>query len=117
MVPKAYGGWYPCGDYRRLNDATVLDRYPAPHIQNFPALLASMKVFSKVTLVQGYHQIPVTVKDIPKTVIITPFRLYKFLRMPFGLKNAAQAFQHLMNTVHYGLDFAFVYIDDILVAS
>ena len=56
-------------------------------------------------------------EDIPKTAIITPFGLFKFLRMPFGLTNAAQAFQRLMDTVCQGLDFTFVYIDDILVAS
>ena len=56
-------------------------------------------------------------EDIPKTAIIPPFGLFKFIRMPFGLKNAAQAFQHLMDTVCQGLEFVFVYIDDILIAS
>ena len=55
-------------------------------------------------------------EDIPKTAIITPVGLWEFRRMPFGLKNSAQAFQRLMDTVCRGLDFVYVYLDDILIA-
>ena len=117
MVPKAGGQWRPCGDYRHLNTATKDDRYPLPHIQDFSNILTGCKVFSKIDLVRGYHQIPMASSSVAKTAIITPFGLWEFLRMPFGLKNAAQAFQQLMDGILQDIPFTFVYIDDILVAS
>lgn len=55
--------------------------------------------------------------DVHKTVVITPFGLFEFVRMPFGLRNSAQTFQHLMDEVLHGIPHMFVYIDDLLVAS
>merc|ERR1712051_232485 len=117
VVTKPGGGYRPCGDFRRLNCQTEDDKYPIPRIHDFTADLAGKTIFSKVDLVRGYHQVPVNPEDIPKTAVITPFGLFEFLRMPFGLKNAAQTFQRLMDTVLQDLDFLFVYLDDILVAS
>jgi hypothetical protein len=97
MVPKPDGSFCPCGDYRRLNTVTEDDRYPLPSILDFSSNLAGCTVFSKVDLVKGYHQVPMAEADIPKTAICTPFGLFEYLFMPFGLKNAAQTFQRLMD--------------------
>jgi hypothetical protein len=117
MVPKQDGSFRPCGDYRRLNTVTEDDKYPLPSLLDFSADLAGCTVFSKLDLVKGYHQIPMSAADIPKTAICTPFGLFEYLFMPFGLKNAAQTFQRLMDRLFRHLPFVFVYLDDILVAS
>jgi len=117
MVKKPDGTWRPCGDFRRLNLQTTPDRYTCPNMADLTSRLRGCTVFSKLDLRKGYHQVPVDEESIKKTAIITPFGLFEFLRMPFGLRNAGQTFQRMMDEVMNGLEYTFCYLDDILVAS
>ena len=117
LVKKKDGSWRPCGDFRRLNLVTSADKYPVPNMGDFMGQMEGCSIFSKLDLKNGYLQVPLHSSAVPKTAVITPFGLYEFLRMPFGLKNAGMSFQRLMDRVLSGLPFVFVYIDDILIAS
>ena len=86
-------------------------------MEDLSAHLSGKKVFSKLDLRKGYYQVPVSPRYIEKTAVITPFRLYEFLWMPFGLCNAGQSFQQFMDEALLGIPHTFVYLDNILVAS
>jgi cleavage and polyadenylation specificity factor subunit 1 len=86
-------------------------------MMDFTARVAGCKFFSKIDLRKGYHQIPMHPADIQKTAIVTPFGLYEFTRMTFGMRNAGCTFQRLMDRVLAAVKAAFAYLDDVLVAS
>lgn len=117
VVPKKNGDLRVCGDYRKLNSITKPDRYPIPRLRDFTHQLSGKKMFSTLDLNRAYQQLKVHEKDIEKTAIITPFGLFEFMRMCPGLRNAGQTFQRFIHQVLRGLDYAFPFVDDVLIAS
>lgn len=117
VVTKKDGTLRLCGDYRALNAQTTPDKYGVPNLRDFTMELHGKEIFSKIDLKKAYFHIPIAKKDREKTAIITPFGLIEFLRMNFGLKNAAQSFQRFVDSVFRDLNYVFKYVDDFLIAS
>ena len=117
VVRKKDGSLRLCVDYRKLNQKTVKDAYPLPRIEESWDALKGAKYFTTLDLAAGYHQVAMDEKDRAKTAFTTPFGLYEYERMPFGLCNAPATFQRLMQATMSDLIFQImlVYLDDILV--
>ena len=106
-------------DYRGLNEVMIKNKYPLPMINDLFDRLQGAKVFSKIDLGSGYHQLKIREHDIHKTAFTTRYGLYEYTVMSFGLTNAPAYFMNMMNKVFMEfLDkFVVVFIDDILVYS
>lgn len=119
FVKKKDGSRRLCVDFRALNKLTIRNRYPIPFIDDLFDALVNAKFFSKMDLNSGYHQIRIQPADRMKTAFRTRYGHFQWRVLPFGLTNAVETFQTLMQSVFKDcLDrFVIVYLDDILVYS
>ena len=106
-------------DYRVLNRVTVHNRYPLPRIDELLDRLQGAKMFKKIDLRSGYHQIRVHLEDVHKIAFRTRYGHFEVLVLPFGLTNAPATFMHLMHSIFREQldDFIVIILDDILVYS
>ncbi len=119
LVKKKDGSLHMCVDYRLLNGKTRKDAFPLPRIDESLDALTGARWFSTMDLASGYNQVPVAESDRPKTAFCTPFGLFEWNRMPFGLCNAPSTFQRLMQRI-FGdqqCQSLLLYLDDIVVFS
>ncbi|XP_062864418.1 uncharacterized protein LOC134326144 [Trichomycterus rosablanca] len=119
VVQKKDGTIRLCVDYRQLNAKTRKDAYPLPRIEESLDALAGARLFSTLDLTSGYNQVPMMEKDKQKTAFCTPFGLFEFNRMPFGLCNSPSTFQRLMERIFGDERFhsLLLYLDDIVIFS
>ena len=119
VVPKKGNKWRVCVDYTDLNDACLKDSFPLPRIDQIVDASAGHGMLSFLDAFSGYHQIPMHPPDAEKTSFITPYGLYCYNVMPFGLKNVGATYQRLVTKMFRPLldSTMEVYIDDMLVKS
>jgi hypothetical protein len=119
FVKKKNGTLRLCMDFRQLNKVTVKNKYPLLRIDDLFDQLKDAKIFSKINLESGYHQVIIKEEDISKTAFRTRYGHYEFTMVPFGLSNAPFVFMCLMNGIfrEYLDKFVIVFLDDILIYS
>jgi hypothetical protein len=119
FVQKKDGSQSMCVDYKSLSDVTMKNKYPLHRIKDLFDQMRGARVFSKIDLRSGYHQMKIRPSDIPMTAFSTRYKLYEFTIMSFGLTNAPAYFMNLMNKVfmEYLDRFVVVFIGDILIYS
>jgi hypothetical protein len=119
FVDKRDRGRKMCGDYKNLNNVSIKNKYPLPRIQDLFEQVREARVFSKIDLRLGYHQIKIKKEDVSKTAFVSRYSHHEYLAIPFGLTNAPAIFMNLMNKIFmpYLNKFLIVFIDDILIYS
>ena len=117
LVPKPDGTYRFCTDFRQVNKVTKSDSYPIPRVDDCVDRVGDTTFVSKLDLLKGYWQVPLTTRAKEISAFATPDGLYQYKVMPFGMKNAPATFQRLINTVISGLEGCSAYIDNVVMYS
>jgi len=112
LVPKADGSMRFCTDFRRVNALTRDDSYPIPRIDDCIDLVGNAKFVTKIDLLKGYWQIPLTERAKRISAFVTHDGLYQYRVLPFGLRTAPATFQRLINNIIAGINGCKAYLDD-----
>lgn len=117
LIPKPDGSTRFCIDFRKVNAVTKTDVFPIPRLEDCIDRIGKAQFVSKLDLLKGYWQVPLSEQAKEVSAFVTPHGLYRCLTLPFGMKNAPASFQRLMNQVTSGLENVVTYIDDVVTYS
>ena len=119
LVPKKDGSLRFCVESRSLNAKSVADAYPLPRIDDCLDSLGDAKIFTTLDCNAGYWQVPVAPEDSDKTTFAFYLGTYRYVRMPFGLRNAPATFQRALDIILSGIRWqpCLIYVDDVIVFS
>ena len=118
LVKKKDDTLHMCVDYRRLNAVAEADAYPMPRVDDLIDSLGKAKYATTLDLARGYWQVPVNEESRPRTAFTTPYGLFQFRVMPFGLHGAPTTFQRMMDSFLLEFPtFAAAYLDEVVIHS
>ena len=117
LVPKYYGGFCFCTDFKKVNNKTMSDSFPIARIADCIDQIGKAKFVSTFDMLEGYWQVPLTYRAHEISGFVTPSGLYQYSVLPFGLKNAPATFQRMVNKLVRYIDGCEGYIDDVVICS
>ena len=115
LVPKKDGTYRFCTDFHKVNLVTKTDSYPNPRVEDCIDRIGIAKYISKLDLLKGYWQVPLTPRAKEISAFVTPEGFYQYKVMPFGMKNSPATFQRMINKITANFEGCEVYIDDVVV--
>ena len=115
VVPKQSGTVRICVDLKDLNESMLRETHPFLGVDDILAQLLGATVFSKVDANSGFWQIPLSEDSCLLTSFITPYGIYRFNKLPFGISSAPELFQSRMNKILEGLQGVVCHMDDVLI--